>query len=227
MAEMEFRVFDGKEDAYWWLLCIEEHFKKRDTPDEEKLTDALMLLRGRARQWSHWWNRRHQQVSWHMFSLAFIWRFKPEYRDIMPMSDEEEEPETELEWLTTQGSFNIQPQDSDQGNPNPTAIGEEKGLEDVEMGKIERYVENAHMHVMIVEMEQESKTDLCKLICNKEMSMGSEIRGTTIGTTTSIIMYFFLKNIITNRVYDQGISLHDSHIALSLYFKLWDPGGHL
>lgn len=102
---MEFWVFDG-EDAYWWILCIEEHFEKRETPEEKKLTEAFKLLTSCACQWSHWWNQHHQWVSW---------RFKPEYRDILPISNEEK-PEFELERLTTQGSFNVQPQDINQGN---------------------------------------------------------------------------------------------------------------
>lgn len=41
------------------VLCIEEYFKKRETPE------ALKLLKGCVRQWSHWWNRHHKRVSWH------------------------------------------------------------------------------------------------------------------------------------------------------------------
>jgi hypothetical protein len=40
-------------------------------------------------------------------------------------------------------------------------------------------------------------------------------------------MLCFIKNVTQNKVYDQGISSHVSHSALSLYFKLWDAGGHL
>jgi hypothetical protein len=35
------------------------------------------------------------------------------------------------------------------------------------------------------------------------------------------------EDTIQNKVYDPGISSHVSHSALSLYFKLWNPGGHL
>lgn len=46
-------MFDSEEDAYWWVLCIEEHFEMRETLNEEKPTEGWKLLRGRARQRLH------------------------------------------------------------------------------------------------------------------------------------------------------------------------------
>ena len=56
MPKMEFRAFDGEEDAYWWVLCIEEHFDVNGTSEEEKLTKAMNAMRGRAFKWWLWWN---------------------------------------------------------------------------------------------------------------------------------------------------------------------------
>lgn len=67
-----------------------------------------------------------------MFSLAFLWRFKPEYRDILPITNEEEEPELEPEPLTTQSSIDLQRQGPDQASQIPTDIAEEK--EKIEKG---------------------------------------------------------------------------------------------
>ncbi|MCI37952.1 swarming motility protein ybiA, partial [Trifolium medium] len=40
-----------------------------------------------------WWSPRHPGVSWNMFTIALLWRFKPEDRNILPIVDDEEEPD--------------------------------------------------------------------------------------------------------------------------------------
>ena len=44
---------------------------------------------------------------------------------------------------------------------------------------------------------------------------------------TASSLSFWAKNITQHRVYDPGICFHDPHLDVSLYFKLWDPSGHL
>ncbi|MCI96335.1 swarming motility protein ybiA, partial [Trifolium medium] len=52
---MAISVFDGDEDAYWWILCTEKHFTAKSTPEEAKLTLAVTAFRGRALTWWRWW----------------------------------------------------------------------------------------------------------------------------------------------------------------------------
>ncbi|KAK2428019.1 hypothetical protein QL285_026562 [Trifolium repens] len=47
----------------------------------------------------------------------------------------------------------------------------------------------------------------------------------TLLMSTNAMVCFWVKNTIQNKVYDPGITSHVSHSALTLYFKLWDPGG--
>ncbi|KAK2427213.1 hypothetical protein QL285_025806 [Trifolium repens] len=75
--------------------------------------------------------------------------FKPEYRDLLPISDEEEELKLESELLTLH-IFNLQQ--------------EEKNEEKVEIVKVERTAENSPMNAIIVEKPQETKADLCKFL---------------------------------------------------------------
>ncbi|KAL5061930.1 hypothetical protein RYX36_023667 [Vicia faba] len=43
-----------------------------------------------------WWSCRHPDVDWDTFTTYFLWRFKPEYRDILPVFDKEEELDAEV-----------------------------------------------------------------------------------------------------------------------------------
>ncbi|RHN57870.1 hypothetical protein MtrunA17_Chr5g0445061 [Medicago truncatula] len=114
MGEMEFRVYEGEEDAYWWLLCIDKYFAAKNTPETEKLAEVVTVLRGCAHQWWFWGHHHHPHASWQSFVTAFLWRFKPEYRDVLPIPDEEEEHDIQSKSLTVQGSFDVQ-QGTNQG----------------------------------------------------------------------------------------------------------------
>ncbi|TKY61623.1 hypothetical protein E2542_SST11474 [Spatholobus suberectus] len=107
VSEMEISGFDRDEDAYWWLLCIEKYFSAKGTLETEKMTEVMKAMRGRALQWWLWWYQRHSYVSWEPFTIAFLWSFKPEFQDVLPILDEEKEPNLES-WnfvLTSQTSF--------------------------------------------------------------------------------------------------------------------------
>jgi hypothetical protein len=42
---MEFSIFDGKEDAYWWILCVEEYFRTREIYEVTKVMVAAMTMK--------------------------------------------------------------------------------------------------------------------------------------------------------------------------------------
>lgn len=68
---------------------------------QAQLPAAVSALQGRALHWWKWWYPRHPNVDWESFTTSFIWRFQPEFRDILPVDDEEEEPHRELTVPTT------------------------------------------------------------------------------------------------------------------------------
>jgi hypothetical protein len=94
---MGISLFDGKDDSYWWVLCVEKFFKEQGTTSEMKLSTAVTALRGRAHQWWLWRSQRHPPTCWEMFTTVFLWRFKPEWRPILPIDNEKEEPGLELQ----------------------------------------------------------------------------------------------------------------------------------
>jgi len=53
-------------------------------------------MRGCVVKWWRWWSPLHLDVSWDDFTTPFLWRFKPEYRPILPLFNEEEEPDQEF-----------------------------------------------------------------------------------------------------------------------------------
>ncbi|CAI8615869.1 unnamed protein product [Vicia faba] len=110
---MDMPQFDGSEDAYWWLICIEKHFDVVGTPESERLSEAVKALRNRALKWWQWWSRRHLQANWQTFPVALLWHFKPEYRDLLPISYEEE-PELESE-SSMPHTFNVHQEETNLG----------------------------------------------------------------------------------------------------------------
>ncbi|XP_058751517.1 uncharacterized protein LOC131624597 isoform X1 [Vicia villosa] len=89
-------VFYGEEeDAYWWILCLEKFFNEHETPKSLKVLKAVGALRGSAFTWWIGWCRVHPRYNWDTFTIALLWRFKPEWRPILPLDDEEEEPTSE------------------------------------------------------------------------------------------------------------------------------------
>lgn len=260
--------FDGSSDAYWWLICIEKHFDVVGTQEGEKLLEAVKALRNRALVWWQWWSRCHLHASWRAFHIALLWHFKPEYRDVLPISDEEEE--SGLEWeSSTPHTFSLQSEETDQGNSELIQTAEEKNEEKVENAE-ERDAENSSVNVIIVEKQQETKADLRKFLgidrLFYEHGMGSVFEsmakfprktigegwvslelgglpppppkppdpdvfvvkgGLSSGLIELALCLLLPKIPPQKRVFDACISYHVSHLALTLYFKLWDPGGHL
>ncbi|AES74980.1 hypothetical protein MTR_6g021620 [Medicago truncatula] len=93
---MAISLFSGDSDGYWWILCTEDHFRVNGVPKHAQLSAAVSALQVRALHWWRWWYPRHPDVDWESFTTSFIWRFQPEFREILPMDDEEEEPHQEL-----------------------------------------------------------------------------------------------------------------------------------
>jgi hypothetical protein len=85
---MEFSIFDGEEDAYWWILCIEKYFKIKGTSEAGKILVAGLAMDGCALKWWLWWSRCHPTSNWDTFTIALLWRFKHEWRHLLPALDE-------------------------------------------------------------------------------------------------------------------------------------------
>jgi len=48
---MEFLIFEGEEDAYWWILCVKNILEQEEHP---KVAKVMMAL-----EWWVWWSQRH------------------------------------------------------------------------------------------------------------------------------------------------------------------------
>lgn len=66
------------------------------------MTEVVTVMRGHTLTWWLWWCQRHSQVDWESFTIAFLWHFKTEYRDVLPILNEEEESELESQQSTAQ-----------------------------------------------------------------------------------------------------------------------------
>jgi len=90
-----------------------------------------------------------------MFHVALLWHFKPEYRDILPISDEAEESGLEWESLTLHTS-SLQSEETDRGNSALIQTAEEE-IEDNVENLEERDAENPSVNIIVVEKQQETK----------------------------------------------------------------------
>ncbi|KAL5063100.1 hypothetical protein RYX36_024837 [Vicia faba] len=99
----------GEIDAYWWVLCIEKYFKQWLTPETFKMTVAELAMKGPTLTWWLRWYPRHSQVNWDAFTTIFLWQFKPEWRVILPLPDDEEDVEFEPQQLVRCSSIDKQP----------------------------------------------------------------------------------------------------------------------
>ncbi|XP_058749826.1 uncharacterized protein LOC131622810 [Vicia villosa] len=93
---MNISIYNGCDDCYWWILCTEKYFVTHRIPEEEKVASIVPVLRGRALQWWFQWSQRYSSTSWDAFTTAILWYFKPEFRDVMPESDEAGKPYSEI-----------------------------------------------------------------------------------------------------------------------------------
>lgn len=50
-SEMVILVFDGKVDAYWWVLCTDQYFKRWGTLEAEKMAVVAIAMKGCALTW--------------------------------------------------------------------------------------------------------------------------------------------------------------------------------
>jgi hypothetical protein len=94
-SEMVIPKFDGEIDAYWWVLCTEKYFKHWRTPETYKMIVAGLAMKGPPLTWWLRWYPRHSSVNWDAFTSIFLWQFKPEWRVILPVPDDEDEPMSE------------------------------------------------------------------------------------------------------------------------------------
>ncbi|KAK2430515.1 receptor protein kinase HSL1 [Trifolium repens] len=93
--EMKLSIFDGSGDAYWWIICSEKSFNSRNriVSDAEKLMECASAMKGSALTWWLRWYPLHQWVNWDAFTSIFLWQFKPEWRVILPVIEEDLELE--------------------------------------------------------------------------------------------------------------------------------------
>jgi hypothetical protein len=77
---MKLSIFDGSEDAYWWIICSEKSFNSRNqiVSDAEKLMECALAMRGSALTWWLSWNLINPKRNWDSFTCALLWHFKPE-----------------------------------------------------------------------------------------------------------------------------------------------------
>jgi hypothetical protein len=94
---MKLSIFDGSEDAYWWIICSEKSFNSRNriVSDAEKLMECALAMRGSALTWWLSWNLINPKRNWDSFTCALLWHFKPEWRPILPIEGEEKIEQTE------------------------------------------------------------------------------------------------------------------------------------
>jgi hypothetical protein len=60
------------------------------TPEDKKTTEMVKSMRGPAFSWWFRWSLRHPEASWGKFSWTLFWYFKPEYQDVLPIPDDED-----------------------------------------------------------------------------------------------------------------------------------------
>lgn len=100
-----FSIFDGSnEDAYWWILSTESYFRATGKSEMAKMMVAALAMRGEALKWWLWWSDRHPQSDWDTFTTALLWHFKPEWRHLLPVLDEETEETCESSKLEVKPS---------------------------------------------------------------------------------------------------------------------------
>lgn len=107
MSQFEDHINSLVGDAYWWLICIEKHFDVMGTPKSEKLQETMKTLEHDAFIWWQWWSQHHRQAIWRTFHVGLLWHFKLEYRYLLLIFEEEEDPELKTELIATY-TFNLQ-----------------------------------------------------------------------------------------------------------------------
>jgi hypothetical protein len=68
---------------------MDKYFGEMRTPEEKKMTEAVKAMRGRGFLWWFRWSLRHPEANWETFSWTLLWYFKPEFRDVLPIPDDE------------------------------------------------------------------------------------------------------------------------------------------
>lgn len=56
-------TFEG-ENAYWWLIKAEQYFQALKISEKEKLSWALLAMRGSALNWWYYWKRNNPNAKW-------------------------------------------------------------------------------------------------------------------------------------------------------------------
>lgn len=51
---------------------------------------VAMAMRARALKWWIWWSYHHPNWSWDTFTTMLLCRFKPEWREMLPLEEDDE-----------------------------------------------------------------------------------------------------------------------------------------
>ncbi|XP_058763105.1 uncharacterized protein LOC131636510 isoform X2 [Vicia villosa] len=92
LSEKVLPIFDGTEDAYWWLIQLDRYFEANRWISEKMKVDwvTLFALRGEASLWWYSWKKNHQSATWKEFEMAFIKNFIPDLWDMLEVAEDEE-----------------------------------------------------------------------------------------------------------------------------------------
>jgi hypothetical protein len=218
---MEIPVFNDEDDAYWWVICMDKYFDAMETPEEKKMTVVAKAIRGKAILWWFCWIHRHPEENWETFSWEFLWHFKPEFRDVLPL------PPNEEGMLDLELDGSISRDDNRVGYCVQTEVKHEREVtatnsEDEMKERLQN--EATPFTKCIIPMSKghnESVIEFDGIVDATTEKQRSEKKSQSIFTIKGEIMLcVLLKNVTQNKVYDPGISSHVSHNALSLYFKV-------
>jgi hypothetical protein len=93
MLERLIPIFDGKEDAYWWLIQLKRYFEANIWITEKMKVDwvTLYAFRGEASNWWSYWKNGKQNATWKIFERGFIQKFIPDLWDMLESAEGEEQ----------------------------------------------------------------------------------------------------------------------------------------
>ncbi|TKY64399.1 NADH dehydrogenase [ubiquinone] flavoprotein 1 [Spatholobus suberectus] len=71
-------IFEG-EDAYRWIVKVEQYFSVAGICKEDKISEAAQWLSGHALMWYQGWVCVNPNATWGSFTKEILERFQPEY----------------------------------------------------------------------------------------------------------------------------------------------------
>ncbi|MED6120181.1 hypothetical protein PIB30_018580 [Stylosanthes scabra] len=81
----KFPIFDGNGDGYQWLILAEQFWNAQGTTEEQRFLEVENGLAGKALAWFRVWKRRNPDANRTVFDIAFMHRYQPDSRPILPL----------------------------------------------------------------------------------------------------------------------------------------------